>query len=72
MITEPAQAGAKTVSLVLGSGGARGMAHIGAIRCLLEHGYDIRYISGTSIGALVGGVVVLVCRVFGECRRTVK
>lgn len=49
-------AGSKTVSLVLGSGGARGMAHIGAIRCLREHGYDIRYISGSSIGALVGGI----------------
>lgn len=46
----------KTISLVLGSGGARGMAHIGVIRCLQERGYDIRYISGTSIGALVGGV----------------
>jgi len=48
--------GNKTVSLVLGSGGARGMAHIGVIRCLRERGYDIRYISGTSIGALVGGI----------------
>lgn len=46
----------KTVSLVLGSGGARGMAHIGVIRCLRKNGYDIRYISGTSIGALVGGI----------------
>lgn len=46
----------KVISLVLGSGGARGMAHIGVIRCLLEKGYDIRYISGTSIGALVGGI----------------
>lgn len=32
------------------------MAHIGVIRCLQEQGYTIRYISGTSIGALVGGV----------------
>ena len=46
----------KTVSLVLGSGGARGLAHIGVIRWLNEHGYDIRSISGCSIGALVGGV----------------
>ena len=44
------------ISLVLGSGGARGLAHIGAIRCLTEHGYEISYISGCSIGALVGGI----------------
>ncbi|MDH3639536.1 MAG: patatin-like phospholipase family protein, partial [Gammaproteobacteria bacterium] len=43
-------------SLVLGSGGARGLAHIGAIRCLEAHGYQISYISGCSIGALVGGI----------------
>jgi NTE family protein len=48
--------GNKTVSLVLGSGGARGMAHIGVIRCLQDKGYNIKYISGTSIGALVGGI----------------
>jgi NTE family protein len=46
----------KTVSLVLGSGGARGLAHIGAIKYLEENGYDIRSVSGCSAGALVGGV----------------
>jgi NTE family protein len=46
----------KTVSLVLGSGGARGLAHIGAIRYLEENGYDIRSVSGCSMGALIGGV----------------
>lgn len=46
----------KTVSLVLGSGGARGLAHIGIIHWLEEHDYDIRSISGSSMGALVGGV----------------
>lgn len=45
----------KTISLVLGSGGARGIAHIGVIRWLLEHDYDIKSVSGCSIGALVGG-----------------
>lgn len=45
-----------TVSLVLGSGGARGLAHIGVIQWLVENGYSIRSISGTSIGALVGGI----------------
>ncbi|MFV1984809.1 MAG: patatin-like phospholipase family protein [Thiohalomonadales bacterium] len=46
----------KTVSLVLGSGGARGYAHIGIINWLNEHGFKIRSISGCSIGALVGGI----------------
>jgi NTE family protein len=46
----------KTVSLVLGSGGARGLAHIGVIHWLEENRYDIRSISGCSIGALIGGI----------------
>lgn len=46
----------KTVSLALGSGGARGLAHIGAINWLDEHGYEIKSIAGSSIGALVGGI----------------
>lgn len=46
----------KTVSLVLGSGGARGLTHIGVIHWLIENGYEIRSISGCSAGALVGGV----------------
>jgi NTE family protein len=46
----------KTISLVLGSGGARGLAHIGIIHWLEENGYVVRSISGCSIGALIGGV----------------
>ena len=46
----------KTVSLVLGSGGARGLAHIGVIHCLEEYDYEIRSIAGSSIGALIGGI----------------
>lgn len=46
----------KTVSLVLGGGGARGYAHIGVIQWLTEQGYVIRNIAGTSMGALVGGI----------------
>jgi len=46
----------KTVSLILGSGGARGLAHIGVIQWLEEHDYDIQFISGSSMGALVGGM----------------
>jgi predicted acylesterase/phospholipase RssA len=46
----------KTISLVLGSGGARGLAHIGVIRYLESNGYEIKSISGSSAGALIGGV----------------
>lgn len=46
----------KSVSLVLGSGGARGMAHIGVIEVLEERGYEIKEIAGSSVGALVGGI----------------
>lgn len=46
----------KNVALVLGSGGARGAAHIGVINELLKQGYNITSISGTSMGALVGGM----------------
>jgi len=45
----------KKVSLILGSGGARGLAHIGVLRWLEEHNYEVVSISGCSIGALVGG-----------------
>ena len=48
--------GKKDVALVLSSGGARGLAHIGAIEELLAHGYRITSIAGSSMGALVGGV----------------
>lgn len=45
-----------TVSLVLGSGGARGLAHIGIIRWLEENNLTIQSVSGCSSGALVGGI----------------
>ena len=45
-----------TVSLVLGSGAARGLAHIGVIEWLNSHGYRIDSIAGASMGALVGGI----------------
>lgn len=41
---------------MLGSGGARGHAHIGVIRAIEEAGYDIRGISGASMGSVIGGV----------------
>ncbi len=46
----------RTVSLVLGSGGARGLAHIGVIRWLEANGFEIRSVTGASMGALVGGI----------------
>jgi len=46
----------KTVSLALGSGGARGLAHIGVIQWLESNGYEIRAIAGSSMGALIGGI----------------
>lgn len=46
----------KDIALVLSSGGARGLAHIGAIEALEEHGYHISSIAGCSMGALIGGV----------------
>lgn len=44
------------VALVLSSGGARGYVHIGAIAELLEQGYEITSVAGTSMGALIGGM----------------
>jgi NTE family protein len=44
------------VALALGSGGARGYAHIGAVQVLVERGYEVVSVAGTSMGALVGGL----------------
>ncbi|MCU0457613.1 MAG: patatin-like phospholipase family protein [Bacteroidales bacterium] len=46
----------RNVALVLSSGGARGFAHIGAIKVLEKQGYTITSVAGTSMGALVGGI----------------
>jgi NTE family protein len=46
----------KNVRLVLGSGGARGMAHIGVIEELEKEGFIIKEIVGCSMGAVVGGI----------------
>jgi len=46
----------KSISLVLGSGGARGYAHIGVIEVLEDYGYEIKSIAGSSMGALIGGL----------------
>jgi len=46
----------KKVHLVLGSGGARGIAHIGVIELLEAEGYEIVSVTGCSMGAVVGGM----------------
>jgi NTE family protein len=43
------------IGLALGSGGARGLAHIGVIKVLEENNIPIDFIAGSSIGAMVGG-----------------
>jgi NTE family protein len=52
----PAPDNAPRVALALGSGGARGYAHIGVIDELRDRGYQITGIAGSSMGALVGGL----------------
>ncbi|HEV2913650.1 MAG TPA: patatin-like phospholipase family protein [Pyrinomonadaceae bacterium] len=46
-----------SVGLALSGGAARGLAHVGVLRVLIEHGIPIDYIAGTSAGALVGGAL---------------
>ena len=46
----------KQVALVLGSGGARGLAHIGAIEALEQRGYTITSVSGCSMGSIIAGM----------------
>jgi NTE family protein len=46
----------RSVSLALGSGSARGLAHIGIIQWLQENNYRIQSVAGSSIGAVVGGI----------------
>ncbi len=50
---------AQSVGLVLSGGGAKGMAHIGVIRALEENGIPIDYITGTSMGAVIGSLYVM-------------
>ena len=47
---------APSIGLALGSGGARGLAHIGVIQVLEEHEVSIDVVAGSSIGALVGAL----------------
>jgi len=47
----------RNVALVLSSGGARGIAHIGVIEELIKSGYSITSVAGTSMGSVVGGLL---------------
>jgi NTE family protein len=49
----------KNVSLVLSSGGSRGLAHIGAIKALEERGFMITSVAGSSIGSVIGGLYAM-------------
>lgn len=44
------------VALCLGGGGARGYAHIGAIKAFREAGFDFDLVVGTSVGSIIGGL----------------
>ena len=55
----PSVLSAQKVGLVLSGGGARGLAHIGAIKALEENGIKPDLIVGTSMGALVGGMYAM-------------
>ncbi|KAI5898746.1 patatin-domain-containing protein [Schizophyllum commune H4-8] len=46
----------KSIGLVLGGGGARGVSHLGLIRALEEYGIPVDHVGGTSIGAFIGGL----------------
>ncbi len=49
----------KKVGVVLSGGGAKGVAHIGALKVLEEAGIPVDYIAGTSMGAIVGGMYAI-------------
>ncbi|HEU5084520.1 MAG TPA: patatin-like phospholipase family protein [Acidimicrobiales bacterium] len=51
----------RTAAVVLGSGGARGYAHIGALQVILDRGFEIVALAGSSMGALVAGVHAAGC-----------
>ncbi|MDD9911276.1 MAG: patatin-like phospholipase family protein [Ahrensia sp.] len=47
----------QALGVVLSGGGAYGTAHLGAVKALLEHGYDIDIYGGTSVGAAMAGAL---------------
>lgn len=59
MISSLLSLSAQTVGLVLSGGGARGITHIGVIKALEENNIPIDYITGTSMGAIVGSLYAM-------------
>ena len=59
LLSFPTTLNAQKVGLVLSGGGAKGMAHIGVIRALEENNIPIDYITGTSIGAVIGSLYAM-------------
>src|SRR5690349_19529207 len=55
----PTSPGGQKIGLVLEGGGALGMAHIGVLQWMEEHHVPVRYVSGTSMGGLVGGLYAI-------------
>ncbi len=49
----------KKVAVVLSGGGAKGVAHIGAIKVIEEAGIPIDYVVGTSMGSIIGGLYAI-------------
>ena len=59
LLASPADARRKRVGVVLSGGGAKGVAHIGALRVLEEAGIPIDCIVGTSMGSIIGGLYAI-------------
>ena len=59
LLASPADARRKRVAVVLSGGGAKGVAHIGALRVLEEAGIPIDCIVGTSMGSIIGGLYAI-------------
>jgi NTE family protein len=56
LLITPVAARGQTVGLVLSGGGAKGLYHVGVMQALEENGIPIDYISGTSMGAIIGAL----------------
>ena len=58
-VASPIENTRKKVGLVLSGGGAKGMAHIGALKVIEEAGIPIDYVVGTSMGSIIGGLYAI-------------
>ncbi len=59
MVVQNQQSATRKIGLALGSGGWRGLAHIGVIKSLVKHNFSIDAIAGSSAGSLIGGMYAL-------------